>query len=1846
MWKTLFEAKKHGGSLKQRSLSLEFLEGRIAPAIGSFNASTGTLTFNYASTGSTVESVTLTNNGTTVLATGNVSGTTSFTTSAVKAVVITASGNSTAQTLTLAGSSAYSLSSGLSIAGIESLAVNAALNTVASDISMTLGNGVAINSPMSTTTGNITIIANTGAVSSIGNFYGIRASANVITAGGNIEFRGRGGTDSSGNKHGVIIDNGATVQTTGLGAISVTGTGGNSSGNNNCGVYLDGTVGAYIVTYGGNVIVNGLGGGTGSSQDSNGFFMYGKASVLADGNGTITITGTSGSGLGSYNNGVKIDGGSVARNAIVRSNGGDVTIVGTGNGSGEVGYTRGVWICNGGVVTALSKGTVSVTGTGGSGPANIGVFLDDLGASDYNSTFISSTNGKINISGIGTTKSGSGGIGVYFRGRVGIGAPETIPYFSLPNNSITISAVRGVGSPALWNENDLGSIWSGTSNIVIMIDRHELVGKTKVFSTGKISFEPSVGLSFLAPLSVSYLFDYFDINSDSGGLNALSGGISFGNQSNNSEIMLDSVLPVQGTVSVFSSFTTVSKAISSISGSILITSQQAISVTAPISTGLGNIILVANNENTASSGDFYGINISADLTAQGGNILLTGRGGDNSSGQKHGILVNSGASIKTGGLGAISLNGIGGNNSGSLNRGIFITGASKITTTGVGSITISGLGGAGFGNGNAGIWVDGGSIVSATGTGILLINAVGGSGSGDSNIALYLGGLATSFSSNGQYVAIDAESTIRNLAFQLADGAGISVVSGGEIRLTTDSFAITGASPGTLNAGSGLITIWNRTSQTLIDLGGVGNFSVIPLSIGLSDTELDCFTAAILSIGRNDSVPAGNITISSNITRSSKTNMILQTGGSILVSGGYVDTSGGNLSFSTPSNGSVQPSLPGTDVKAGVVSFVAGTHLGVAINNPVLNTGYQQFNTSGAIDLTGCKLHLEGMPTLTIGNVLTIVSAASVIGIFSDLPDLSIVTIGSYDLVVNYLASSVILTVVQVPIFSSANSYTTVYGSSGSYPVIVTAWPAVNAYSLLGTIPLGVSINASTGLISVSPTTAATGTYNFTIVASNALSLSGTQTFSLTVNKKSLTVIADNKSKTYDGLNFSNFTSTISGFVNGETNSVVSGSPGFSGAALNTTIAGTYTVTPTLNSLSASNYSFSFANGTLAINKATLTVRADDKQKTYDGQSFTAFTSTISGFVNGEDVAMVSGAAVIGGPAIINGAAGSYSIVPALGTLQATNYVFQFANGTFIVEKAMLTVTASNKSKTYDGQPLGLMTATVTGFVSGEDESVLWGVPAFGGTARVATGAGSYVITPEIGTLVADNYLFNFQNGLLVIRKATLQILAEPKAKTYDRQIFTGFTTAISGFVNSEDAAVLAGTVAFGGPATTAAGAGVYPLMVSAGSLAASNYAFLFVDGTLTINKAALRVQADNKQKAFNGQQFNAFTTTISGFVNGETASVISGAASFSGPALTATDRGVYSIVVGAGNLAAANYRFSPLVDGSLEIVRTIPIVSGPQTANFMVNQSLSLGNFNVSDPDSGTTGLLDITVRATQGKITVGTITAQTVSFAKKLSDVNQMLSGIKYTPALDAFGVDTITVTARDRDASGARLGSWTLNVSPATGVITKILDPGKTGKYSLVIQGSALADTIVVKPTVATSTTSYSVTMTGLGANAFSGITGRVLVYGLGGNDTLNVSTVKIATQLYGGDGHDILLGGAAGDLLYGGAGNDMILGGLGADILYGEAGNDILVDGNMALKLPLSDTLDKVLATWDSQPAPTIAIYNNITTRITPGFDRSAQDRLIGASGIDWFWSATAGALADITDIVAGEKRRVV
>jgi len=96
----------------------------------------------------------------------------------------------------------------------------------------------------------------------------------------------------------------------------------------------------------------------------------------------------------------------------------------------------------------------------------------------------------------------------------------------------------------------------------------------------------------------------------------------------------------------------------------------------------------------------------------------------------------------------------------------------------------------------------------------------------------------------------------------------------------------------------------------------------------------------------------------------------------------------------------------------------------------------------------------------------------------------------------------------------------------------------------------------------------------------------------LTIGKVTLTVTPDAKSKTYDNTVFTNaqYTSTITGYVNSETSSVITGVPTYSGTAMAATGAGSYTITSVVGGMSATNYTFASANGTLTINKAVLTV--------------------------------------------------------------------------------------------------------------------------------------------------------------------------------------------------------------------------------------------------------------------------------------------------------------------------------------------------------------------------------------------------------------------------------------------------------------------------------------------------------------------------------------------------------------------------------------------------------------------------------------------------------------------------------
>ena len=76
--------------------------------------------------------------------------------------------------------------------------------------------------------------------------------------------------------------------------------------------------------------------------------------------------------------------------------------------------------------------------------------------------------------------------------------------------------------------------------------------------------------------------------------------------------------------------------------------------------------------------------------------------------------------------------------------------------------------------------------------------------------------------------------------------------------------------------------------------------------------------------------------------------------------------------------------------------------------------------------------------------------------------------------------------------------------------------------------------------------------------------------------------------------------------------SAVTGNTRLTTAVTTTSPAGAYPITAALGTLAATNYTFTFVNGILTVNKAVLTVTANDASRPY-GRPIPAFTSNNHG---------------------------------------------------------------------------------------------------------------------------------------------------------------------------------------------------------------------------------------------------------------------------------------------------------------------------------------------------------------------------------------------------------------------------------------------------------------------------------------------------------------------------------------------------------------------------------------------------------------------------------------------------------
>ena len=630
---------------------------------------------------------------------------------------------------------------------------------------------------------------------------------------------------------------------------------------------------------------------------------------------------------------------------------------------------------------------------------------------------------------------------------------------------------------------------------------------------------------------------------------------------------------------------------------------------------------------------------------------------------------------------------------------------------------------------------------------------------------------------------------------------------------------------------------------------------------------------------------------------------------------------------------------------------------------------------------------------------------------------------------------------------------------------------------------------------------------------------------------KTLTVTALAASKVYDGLAFTGGNGvTIAGFANGEDATDLGGTLAYAGAAQGAIGAGSYALT--VAGLTSGNYVLSYIPGTLTIDKAALTVVATDASRTY-GDANPAFTTTLTGFVNGQTLA-TSGVTGVGGvttSATSASSVGTYALVADAGTYAAANYVFTGRmNARLSVTPATLTVAATAASREY-GAADPAFAATVTGFKNGESlASATSGAFVFSTDATAARGVGRYRVDVTGLTSPAGNYVFaqDAANATaLTVTPATLTVTAGNAAKTYDGQAFVGGSAlSYAGFRNNETVAVLAGSVSFVGTSQGAINAGAYAITPS--GLSAANYTLNFASGTLTVNKAALTLTGNDATREY-GAADPAFSSTLSGFVNGENAVTagVTGSAGGVSSALAASPVGTYAYTPTAGTYAAANYAFTQFVDGRVTVTpATLTIVAQAATRTYGAAEPTFAGSVtglrNGDALSAAVTGTLAFSTNATLSS-NVGTygLTGSGLSLVGAnyvLAQAAGNATALSVTPAALMVSVASATKTYDGNAYAGGAgvsyagfLNGDTASVLSGTPVYAGTSQGARhAGSYLLTAGGQTAANyslsyvpgTLTVSPKAITATLTASDKV----YDGTTAATGALTLHGLVGSETL--------------------------------------------------------------------------------------------------------------------------------------------
>jgi hypothetical protein len=355
--------------------------------------------------------------------------------------------------------------------------------------------------------------------------------------------------------------------------------------------------------------------------------------------------------------------------------------------------------------------------------------------------------------------------------------------------------------------------------------------------------------------------------------------------------------------------------------------------------------------------------------------------------------------------------------------------------------------------------------------------------------------------------------------------------------------------------------------------------------------------------------------------------------------------------------------------------------------------------------------------------------------------------------------------------------------------------------------------------------------------------------------------------------------------------------------------------------------------------------------------------ATYTGFVNGDTPASLAGMLNCTTTASQSSPVGTYPITCS--GQSSTVYAITYVSGTLTVSPAPLSLTASNATRVYGALNPPLNNVTASGFVNGDSLGSLAGTLSCTTTATQGSPVAAYPIT--CSGLTSENYSITFVPGVLTIGPAPLNITGSNASRPYGAANPPLNNVTAAGFVNGDSLTSLSGTLVCTTTAVATSPAGAYAITCS--GLVSPNYSITYLPGTLTITSDVLTITANNATRQYGQANPPLNNVTYSGFVNGDTASVLAGALSCTSPATPSSPVSGSPSTITCSGLTSTNYTIS-YVPGQLAITpASLTIIAN--NASRLASQPnptfmVSYSGFANGDTATALSGTLSCTTTAT----------------------------------------------------------------------------------------------------------------------------------------------------------------------------------------------------------------------------------------------------------------------------------------